>query len=1484
MATETFTFNSLTGNWIKETTTTTITTGTTVFTGGPGGPGGGTDDDGGPSGGGNPSIEWENWRLLTESISSWDPNTLGALGIKNTTGADNGHKWGIKFKITFDMPVFGRTAYPLSEVVIRLCKVSKNSSGIFTQITDNTGKKWSSQNFPGLKEIGKDLPSEHFLSGKLTRDQGTYEAICDWYISEDVNYFNGNIDQFDKSTLRGQWTLDQTKKDLYGITSLKKELEYFIPYDLYIDGLIKPYRYLKKKSTTSDPYASSTNDDYIDNYELEKDQHYFLMVIPLYPEYKSQPSAAYYTGFNSSTLRYRKGEVVGKNWPTETIIDSDNYETEYPKTRKITIPQQQFKPIEPVNGQIYESTIAWFKTPNSYYVNKIPTLVKNYIKSWISPSPSTNGYWYQLYDSWSSDNKKVYVRPQDDDRGSIKNPINIPSPTGYNFYGYGGHFDFQNSNYNLKYYVVNGKNTEIITYPIHYYFNYTFEKDYNYLFRILLPSFQNGNLTLTTPWQDKVKIDPKKNGETIEYNVFSNINAFSSFNIENNVNLWKNGLTNEYSIVLPIKKPINKVVSSTNPKNPITFTADTNFSSGIEKVTIHKTKWFIQGYASYSKYLTNSNILDTSKVTNSVGWHYKQNTLIYYYPKEITIDPYGGDVNDYFSKKSQNQNYITNNFISRYIKVQTFNMRFDYTNNSSNLNITIYTGIKLPTSTDNLNFLISEGTVKKIGTIFKSNNGTKQNCEYIGLQGNQYVFIIASGKQLASENQMIILENFVIEGEYHPLNNTLFKDLNNMYKSTQNFSSSFNIKLGSGNNVDINAVNDIYIVNSKIGNSNFQSGIWETGVWQSGWRDSKQYAFIDVDQFFSYDNDRIWRFIISGNTTILSNYDLNVGDKISISNIVAIDINSDRRLIKNYFTISEISGSSIVVEFIYDFPIKSIEKDSENHLIMVTKSIWLHGIFLNGRFKGNWIDGIFKGYPFITKMEESHWIDGDFYGGKFKSDIIKYDINNTEKTDVYIIINTIEDNQLQNGDEFYLASTDKITNLYVKLNNERKFKVLSVINSKSFYSDIKKDEGIEFIQRNGQKIFLLTTKNSALIQNMNFDSYNTSDKTISKSFVSEYIFSYNSWLDLVYDNSSATNIFKLQNIPDNFGGFYSENNLYGYITNDVLSSVSKFKDSFSNTIREYKLGTKWKIFYDYIGESSSFDEYFHSVYTPKKTSELGWLLNVSNNPIPSISRFIAYRTDDKNEEITGKELKLVAEGDGGILNLDNRSVSNIPLRYTEKIKSNGYSFISFDLISNETKYSKYQKGSELSTQDQLTWYNGTYSIIDNNSLYEPILNFSNINQTHIIRGGKTYNTAMTYLPINQNINHLETKNKTKIEYFFNKRDLMISLKGYGLKGVGTASVVIDNLKFNETDMIPFFQYFTIDNINKGVQIPNGIDYVKFDYKTSINYNYVSYTSNKTYNYFDVNKFKSTNLIDDSFWLKDNSLNSLNINDFFNRSI
>jgi hypothetical protein len=325
-------------------------------------------------------------------------------------------------------------------------------------------------------------------------------------------------------------------------------------------------------------------------------------------------------------------------------------------------------------------------------------------------------------------------------------------------------------------------------------------------------------------------------------------------------------------------------------------------------------------------------------------------------------------------------------------------------------------------------------------------------------------------------------------------------------------------------------------------------------------------------------------------------------------------------------------------------------------------------------------------------------------------------------------------------------------------------------------------------------------------------------------------------MDLVYENYTATNLLKPQTLIDNTNYFYSENNLYGYITTDVLSSTSKFRDSFSNKIREYKLGVKWKIYHDYIGDSSYFDDYLHSIYTPKRVSELGWDWSVSPVTfLSTTSSFIFNRSDEKDQYVTGKELIITAQGDGGILNLQNKSYQSdlIPNRYNEVIKPLGYSMVSFDLVSDnkDSKYYEYSKIKKGDGTEINTLLSQTFS--------QPILNFSNINTTKIILNSNsissTQSVPMYYLPVYENIDHLKTKNKSKVEYFFNKRDLLLKLTGMGKYGESKSSIIIDNIKFYELDMIPFFQYLNYNNVNNSIQIPNGIDYIKKNKLTTTTY-------------------------------------------------
>lgn len=205
----------------------------------------------------------------------------------------------------------------------------------------------------------------------------------------------------------------------------------------------------------------------------------------------------------------------------------------------------------------------------------------------------------------------------------------------------------------------------------------------------------------------------------------------------------------------------------------------------------------------------------------------------------------------------------------------------------------------------------------------------------------------------------------------------------------------------------INSIKVCVDLNTRFGNGQFLSGIWENGVWNEGWREDLTYivcddllTFTGVSKGKSYKTD-VWTWEFTLNVPNISVYspglisDFVIGDKVSVSNIVSIDINGNRRLIRDFLIVKEvnynINSSSITLEVNINFPIRSIEKDSDEHLIYVSRDIWLNGIFLNGRFKdGVWNNGLFQGYPYITVMENSGWVDGIFKGGRFISVVNNY--------------------------------------------------------------------------------------------------------------------------------------------------------------------------------------------------------------------------------------------------------------------------------------------------------------------------------------------------------------------------------------------------------------------------------------------------------------------------------------------------------------
>ena len=155
------------------------------------------------------------------------------------------------------------------------------------------------------------------------------------------------------------------------------------------------------------------------------------------------------------------------------------------------------------------------------------------------------------------------------------------------------------------------------------------------------------------------------------------------------------------------------------------------------------------------------------------------------------------------------------------------------------------------------------------------------------------------------------------------------------------------------------------------------------------------------------------------------------------------------------------------------------------------------------------------------------------------------------------------------------------------------------------------------------------------------------------------------------------------------------------------------------------------------------------------------------------------------------------------------------------VERNRYTKVSFDALTFSSNYTFNEDGEKIGKSGYYT------------TLYDtPSINFNNINKVRRISYFGTFSVFSTYveatfLPIYKNVNHLLTTKRTKVEYFYNKRNLSMVFRGDSTQ---TSTYIIDN-------MIPFFQYFTIDSINNGVEIPfQGISPF-IDY-TNANFNFI----------------------------------------------
>ena len=869
-------------------------------------------------------------------------------------------------------------------------------------------------------------------------------------------------------------------------------------------------------------------------------------------------------------------------------------------------------------------------------------------------------------------------------------------------------------------------------------------------------------------YQFITSIDNFRRNETFTFSKFLEINSpwgstFSYSTASTALSDTRPNIVTPHDIVW-FSKPNSIISSSERVEYKSTYNGFGNPLSdadGIPLITAFKVveiDWYFQGWALSAD--TGYRGWSYNDANNSISW---RNNIPSGFPRQ----PVGG--------------FTQSNYATRYISYPKFNLEFNILITLSDF-VDLYLVNNISDFDNNPNFLNNLQDVNKsqfIGRINGPQSGTDYS--FYNLTGEKWLLI--NGRYTTSQNTVATLSDFNISGSYQENDNNsqfLFTNSDIFYEPTtlsiiggssdatystitvtdntlhNPTSSSFFGPTGSPEFFSslYGDVINLSQLNSKVGNGTFRAGIWENGVWNSGWRvDDQLYEFDDV--LFSIQVNTMnnkWRIQISGNIQSTSNFE--IGDKISIGNIVGIDVNENRKIIKNVFTIINKDTTNIVVEFSNSFPLRRIERDSENHKIKITKNVWLNGAFFNGYFQGIWNNGLFKGFPYITEMYNTHWIDGYYDGGHYYSEypewtyVDTYYWSNNPPNTLGLTFGAIE-HGLVVGDKVIIDKDDK--NINPQYDGEAE--VVAVIDEHLVI--LNKVFGASSINEGG---IIRRKTGTGVIQNFRFNDNNVAKKTTKDTVNLQEVYSYNSWIDVKYLTQSASNLNRQQiSYQSSLNFEYSELNLYGFITKDILASESIFRNSWSLQKSKYSLGTKYKIYQDFLGEISEFNEPFSTSNSMDNFYNNGWTLSIT-------AGYTISRTPDETLEIESNTF--------GINKLDNTNIN---------IEKRRYSLIEFDLVNFQ------------STDDELSGF--------------PSIHFYN---NTIIPGNTQSKTAF---PISEYVYHTRTEDLKKREYFYNRTTLDLFLITLGF----TAS--FDNIKFYEVDMIPFFQYLNEEYVNKSIQVP-----------------------------------------------------------------
>lgn len=788
-------------------------------------------------------------------------------------------------------------------------------------------------------------------------------------------------------------------------------------------------------------------------------------------------------------------------------------------------------------------------------------------------------------------------------------------------------------------------------------------------------------------------------------------------------------------------------ISTELSKNIIRYGAPETFTASyITKSTMREIDFLINGYREF-RYLN----LPLNHRLQPNGWCYEVTNNI-------------GSYNWYFSSTSSviSPSYSVfgsgleevsprNNYIASLIDYDFFNLDFDFLTigGSSNDMIEMYL-----VNQNDLKFGKTASWGNPIHSLTASGSFSDVNLSATNIDGTKkYLVFIPSMVGPRTYPYVGRLSNIKIVGGYNPINNLQVVPVSDLHVEIDNSVYTYQ-----------SVTNGVtYSLSSKIGNGYFRAGIWENGVWNNGWRDDTEVRdFDDVYSSVLYAYDISWKIKISGSTYSCKSF--KVGDKVAIGNIVAIDINENRKLIRDYYTITDIDTDLTWIEVSLDttFPYRRIEKDSPNHKIKVTKNVWLSGGFFNGYFSGVWNNGLFKGYPKITEMFNTHWIDGFFNGGHFNSNYPEFNFTDIKATDNCQYNNTTlvfgNGHGLLPGDYIIIEKGLIVINNTPTLLNAGYNGITRVLAVNG--NDVTIDKQfLEAIISNGTKVLepgkVTRYTATAVIQNFKFYDTNRSKLKSNESSISSSIFSFNSWIDTNYDVTRSVSIGRdFKTYEPLTGKSVSRNNLYGYPTYDVLSSASRFRNSFDLNYGLYKLGTKYKLFTDFIGDAASFNEPFDpALPNISNFYNAGWTFSYrnsglndtlgqhlkfnrseaiisTNNASNNVSLFSPTIQNYIDSGVTGNELYITATNSGAVLNNNNVNVSK-----------SRYSVVEFDVVTYSVSNNSFKQTNQ-QPYDIITTISEPLSVVATQSILSNTIITSTYSQSLSILANDLINLAV----------------------------------------------------------------------------------------------------------------------------------------------